>query len=101
MSVVSELLEVRDLISDPAHWCQGQFAKDCTGLHINSRDPRACQWCLEGALLKCHASHTTFNAIYAATDGSPVQYNDTHTHAEVVAVVDRVIAAKTEEGIVL
>lgn len=31
-------------------WCRGSYARDNTGISVDFGDPRACSWCLMGAM---------------------------------------------------
>lgn len=81
------LRRARALIDTPDKWCQGRYHKP-TGRH-----------CSLGAMNKAmgrgKSDGFAERALYAAAaemgDGSVVLYNDTHTHAEVMALFDRAI----------
>jgi hypothetical protein len=50
--VVARLTGVRTLLADPNAWCQGANARSADGLSTGVRHPKACRFCLNGALLK-------------------------------------------------
>lgn len=103
---VLELLEAgRAIIADPAHWAQDTFAYDADGKEVWSTSPTAVCWCSVGVLhkvvsdvqtpspldgdLRCEAEHMLSRA--SRKDGanqSIAWFNDSHTHAEVLAVWD-------------
>jgi hypothetical protein len=102
-SVLEKLLEVRALIEEPEHWTQGSFAKDASGKHTNAMSPTATCWCLIGALRKVTGgdssnpqSINTFVALTNVTEGTSISlFNDTHTHDEIISVIDAAIAYET------
>lgn len=100
----------RELISDPARWCRGTMAKNDRGYAVGPRQPDACQWCALGALVKCTPDDSKFkgevntkvmaNALKVAAmfrrlvigvGHSLVEFNDAHTHDEVLATFDAAI----------
>lgn len=46
------IAKARDLIADPAHWCQYIGAKRADGVSTAYDDPAATQWCASAALAK-------------------------------------------------
>lgn len=88
MNTLEILTAARTLIHDPDHWCQGTY--------VDFRlDGDA--YCLSGAIFKISAGE------YDAADRSMIQlseiahstvtfFNDTHTHAEVIGLLDQAIA---------
>lgn len=88
-SALDILIEGRALIDTPDKWTQGSYFEG---------DKR----CSDGALRKaCWGATNTFNVYYLAyirlahAMGSSVcGFNDTHTHAEVLAAFDQAIAAE-------
>lgn len=109
---MSVLIEARKLIADPEHWIQGTYATDETrtvGLHPN--DPSAACFCSigavvhvlpEGALperevMALSAAVLDLDPDWVTAEGvrpnrNIAQYNDSHTHEEVLAVWDHAIA---------
>lgn len=45
-----------ELLDSPEKWCKGANALTSDGMEVSACDPRACRWCLEGALRKCYGS---------------------------------------------
>jgi hypothetical protein len=87
------LRAARKRISQPKDWCQGSFG-DLD--HFDGRGPR----CLVGALIEFdELSGTVVStpALSAACPGGVIVFNDTHSHAEVLALLDDVIARLEEE----
>ncbi len=98
----SDLQAVRDLLADPERWTQGALARDAHGLSTLGITSESTCFCLMGALYKLHpyGGDAFFNleqhlAHSPALDGdsSYAHYNDTHTHAEVLALLDERINA--------
>lgn len=100
-TTVEVLKAAREIISAPEHWCQGATARDADGVKTYPADPDACRWCAYGALLKAAGN-------FRAADDGPLLlaaqlprgvgigvFNDSHEHAEVIAVFDKAI--ETEE----
>jgi hypothetical protein len=46
------LMQARDLIKDPEHWCQGHEAETADGATARACSPEADRWCALGALIK-------------------------------------------------
>jgi hypothetical protein len=58
MTTHSLLVAARALITDPAKWTRGTFARDANGETVAPRDTAAVCWCSIGALNKCRAAET-------------------------------------------
>jgi hypothetical protein len=87
----------RELISDPERWSQGWYAHDKKGDWADFASDSACRWCAMGAIRKQTNSTDERDCRYlyellVGDDGSLSLFNDTHTHAEVVALFDAAIA---------
>ena len=52
------LVRAKEIISDPARWTTGEYAKDVTGLPTAAIDADAVQWCAIGSLRR--AAHDLF-----------------------------------------
>lgn len=98
MTPLETLKAARDLISDPARWTQGWLARDASkNVSYIGAENAAC-WCSMGALFHVDGpyrpnSDLAIKLLSAAIGGkSVVRYNDTHTHAEVLALFDAAIA---------
>lgn len=93
-TVVEVLQKARALISKPENWCQHVFKqRNNTG---------AMSYCAMGAVNEASRWHPEIHpacvlALRDAGGFSPImtipRYNDTHTHAEVLALFDKAIAA--------
>ena len=103
------LQKARDLITDPAKWTTGFFARDVEGrIQAANKESTVC-WCAWGAIQKVvgsdtfkrmdnlHLWDTLWNATGEPDYGSASHviwsYNDNHTHEEVLAVFDKAIEA--------
>lgn len=94
--VVQLLEQGKDLIADPKCWTQAAFARDWDDCGVRSCSPDAVRWCTAGAVLKVRdpPDQITKEANWLldrAMDGCAVEFNDTHTHEEVMAAWDRAI----------
>src|SRR5271155_1606520 len=94
-------MKIKELLADPNSWCKGSYAEDERGLKTNPCDGKAAKWCLAGACAKCYEScsgsamifygdmynllHQTIIKRYGT---SVAEYNDHHTHDEVLALVE-------------
>lgn len=95
---LATLREARELISLPEHWTQGHSARDETGSFCSPRSSRARCWCAMGALERCGQFRpgvlwSARDLLRVLIDTCVSAYNDHHTHAEVLALFDRAIAA--------
>lgn len=92
------LIAARQLIAKPEHWTQIEIARKPNGDGTLSTDPNAVCWCAYGAMCKvgdCYVDALeTSRAIMITEVGEAIgTFNDTHTHAEVLAKFDEVIAS--------
>ena len=110
--VVEGLRRARALIAAEPHWLQGDMARDADGNLLNDpRDPRACAWCLVGAVLAVvpdiAAAMPLVNALLVRLYGRGdfqdprlavpllTRWNDDREHhAEVLVLLDLAIAAE-------
>src|SRR5207249_2880523 len=98
-ATVQTLRAGRAVIADEAHWTKGSLAVDAEGFAVNFRDPKACQWCVTGAMCKV-GGPAWLDACTALRDlvsqATLPTWNDltTTTHADVLALFDRAIAAQ-------
>ena len=96
------LVEVRELIKSRSHWCKGAWAKTSKGNGVQADDPDACRWCLGGAMQYVCGQHPIFDSIKAYDKVRSVIkhsgiacFNDSHTHKEVIEVLDTAINSLT------
>ena len=97
---------VRELLSEPGRWTQGYFARDAAGQECASKDPAATCWCVVGAMVRLGSDDPRpdiefINALKAHL-GPPCSlsmWNDApgRTHADVLALLDRVVAQMERE----
>lgn len=107
------LRNAKELILDEGSWCQHAISYDIHGSECDPCDPLATCWCSIGAVMKT-GGYIQFDAkktpkpvrllnkaviqITSDADIWPADYNDTHTHAEVMAMFAKAIAlAEAEE----
>lgn len=98
MSVHETLKAMRELLSDEKRWTQGANAKDAMGRRVHECGCYATKWCLAGAYTKIAGGmafddYRDFWRALCGDEGSAVDFNDTHTHAEVIAKLDDAIKA--------
>lgn len=99
MNPVIDLLQrTRKRIESPDHWCQGFFGANKKGEPCLAKSPDAQAWCIVGALIvECPDDILLRLAALGAMDreagatGGALGFNDRHTHAEVLAMIDRTI----------
>lgn len=103
----SEFLKrAKSLIDSPEKWTQGVCARNIDGKEVSVHSPSAVCFCSEGAI---HAATNQFNikqrankyAMLQSAVGSNLEvfeYNDSHTHAEVMLAWDKAISLAESEG---
>ena len=52
-------MKAYQLIDSPEKWCQSWIAEDRNGERVNHRSPRACRWCLLGAVARVYGKRYT------------------------------------------
>lgn len=102
MSDTVEILKAaKALIADEENWTQTVYARDENGESVSATDPRAVCFCSRGAIDKITAGNGAWEGAYDILLGLVTEdddcigvadFNDTHTHAEVLALFDRAIA---------
>jgi hypothetical protein len=98
MTPVEILKAARELIAKPERWTRGVIARAGTLPLTSAMVPQATCWCAMGAIDKC-AGGPSFSApaldlVYPVIPGCGLaEFNDSHDHAEVVAMLDRAIAS--------
>jgi hypothetical protein len=99
MTPLETLKAARDLISDPARWTQGEYARDANRIRTQIASDEAVCFCAQGAIYRVGGiSHVLdaemhLNSTCRKRFGRGVySFNDTHTHAEVIALFDAAIA---------
>lgn len=94
--IVEQLISAKVLISTPMTWCQGAEAQNMHYDDVEAYSPEACRWCSIGALHKIGASDEAYQMLNDVISDRSTdtfwKFNDTHTHAEVMAALDDAIA---------
>ena len=97
------LKQARALISDEANWTRNSYARTASGEPIGPSDTAACKFCSIGALVKYSDWETAhgdmLDLLAYVMQAEVAEFNDTHTHAEVLAAFDAAIS-KAEGGAV-
>jgi len=104
ISTLDVLLAARKLIEKEENWCQRFLSKRPDGSFQNGAPADdACAYCMNGAIfavVKRRSIHWSMNsqaaieALERLTGEPNINFNDTHTHAEVIALFDRAIEAE-------
>lgn len=95
MSKLEIIKAAKELISDPERWIQGANARNEQGLMVLAYAFDAVCWCADGALIKACGSVNTIPFWRLISDKPAfdvIEFNDNHTHAEVIALFDAAIA---------
>lgn len=96
------LRRARERISDPSNWAKEAYALDSYGVSVPVQSPSACAWCAVGAVVAEPLplpSCDIFMLVNIAQGWGGevvahqplIEFNDSHTHAEVLAVFDSTI----------
>ena len=114
--LLDDLKAVRELLSSPKKWTQGQYAKDARGHAVDDCSPKATCWCLVGSMWKrgydvgqwgCERVMSMINPLTAQLppkDRIPgfslTVWNDdpARTHEEVLALLDKAILAESSNA---
>ncbi len=105
MTTLEILKAARELISAPERWTQETSARTPDGRRCGALNANAVCWCSTGATLMFdpdNLGHFADSALgwQLMSDGyndGVERFNDTHTHAEVLALFDKTIA-RLESG---
>ena len=99
MTPLETLNAARQIISDPAKWTQGVQARDEHGEQVPHNDPAAHSFCIMGAVNRVNLPWKNSDALWALSKitrrdfaASVPEFNDTHTHAKILALFDAAIA---------
>lgn len=95
MTRVEILIKARELISVPERWTQETMARTPLGDECPIDSDEASCWCAWGAISRVSTGdyYEAYSLITEMADYGVVNFNDTHTHAEVLGLFDRAIAA--------
>jgi hypothetical protein len=84
------------LVRNPETWTQANYGEDAAGNECGWRSPDAVKFCSAGALCRVeespgvhHSDAIEVRVALSRSMGILVRFNDTHTHAEVVAAWER------------
>lgn len=101
MTTLEILCGARELISDPERWTIGALARDCNGDPTYYKYDDAVKFCAVGAICRVNFKfgHVCSNANNSIIELNFVieshfslgDFNDTHTHTEVLSAFDRAI----------
>ena len=99
MTPLETLKAARQLITDPAKWTQGAFARDADGNEVTPNNDLATCYCSFGAIQfvtkkrMMTSADRYLDGLCLSKFGIGLDVlNDTHTHAEVLALFDAAIA---------
>lgn len=98
------LKQVRERIEKAEAWTQHAPARNAEGAWCTTDSPEAVCWCTIGAFwLMSYRQKTESEYLYAAfiyleeqMGNDVAKFNDNHTHAEVLAAIDRAIIVAEE-----
>lgn len=98
MTTKEILIAARKLIEKPEHWTQRAFATNEIGNPTIPGARTAASWCAEGAVRRvggdCLATYVVRDLERACGWQGVLTFNDSHTHAEVLAAFDRAIESQ-------
>ena len=101
MNTLEILTAARAKIADEKNWCQNDYARSAVGELVIPTEDSACSWCSLGSIFSVVGSmgasyvHSEFLGRYM--DKPITIFNDSHTHAEVLAAWDKAIAECAKE----
>lgn len=101
MSAADQLRAAKALIDTPEKWTRGEYARDMFGSGVDCLSGEAVCFCTLGALGAVGAANCDpiiRKALEPVFAGSVSMFNDsrTTTHADIMALFDRAIAAALE-----
>jgi hypothetical protein len=94
--VKDTILAAAALIENPEAWTQGASARDKEGASVDANSQQACSWCTLGAIDKVSYDYNSWQAatrkvrdvLQKEHSSTPIaEFNDTHTHAKVLALL--------------
>lgn len=107
MNTVEILTKARELISDESRWTRGSYAVTDEGRFTQPWEDDACRFCALGAIKKAGGFRDDSNPAAKflgevlraqfVDNGRVDDFNDARSHAEVIALFDRAIAAARED----
>jgi hypothetical protein len=103
MNTLEILTAARAKIADEKNWCQEAFARDNDYDATRPKNPEACSWCSKGAIFavvgEVLRTYVYLDILEKYMEGDVPDYNDSRTHAEVMAAWDKAIAGCAKEGV--
>ena len=98
MTPLEVLTAARTLIAKSEHWCQRTYTCDAAGKPVDVESGKGKRFCLSMAMML--ASDWENDSLVQAESyiaqriehGGIIRFNDTHTHAEVIGLLDTAIA---------
>ncbi len=91
MTAASVLTSALETISAPGGWTQEHFALDAKGDPVKATDDRAKRFCMVGAIQRQQSDANAYGEairhLRTACGGSIFDFNDTHGHKAVKAVM--------------
>ena len=95
MTTLEILKAARKTLRNPGRWTQGEFARTKSGVGVDWDHPGAVCWCLVGAVYAgCQTPQqkmAAYTALIRQAGGAVSSANDSSTHPEVLALLDRAI----------
>jgi hypothetical protein len=92
--MTNEFKTVRELLADESRWCQRELALTAAGCESSPEGPDATRFCLIGACMRIYGTSGLIYKIArrklqiaVGCDVSLAEFNDRHTHAQVLALV--------------
>lgn len=112
MKVSAFMTEAKKVIEDPANWTIGWFARNADGFDVSALSETATCFCSLGAIeryAKCELEEDLVGGVRSLSReaqcrlecvmGMAVEdFNDNHTHSEVMTMWDEAIKTAVEEG---
>jgi hypothetical protein len=102
MTIAETLKAAKAKIESPENWIQQNYAQDSQGKGVSPESPKAVCWCSMGAVRAVAGSFSKEAEDAVLFLGNQVGeaawvFNDDHSHAEVLAMFDKAIAAAEKE----
>lgn len=103
MTVLEILEAAYKLIRPKSRWTQGVAALDADGVQTGADSAEAVKWCAVGAIDKFATPKQAIIAFLALDRARPrssstAEFNDTHTHREVLAMFRKAIAEEKRKA---
>lgn len=92
MTDLEILKGMRELLAEPEHWTQGWFARDKYGMQCQPASKEAVCFCLTGASIRVSGEFKPPLSLRILLPEHMFDFNDRHSHAEVIAKLDEAIA---------